>query len=179
MLREAISEELIDINKLKSFGKRIYKIYVGIGILSIALLAGCVIFSVFMRYCFKISYAFLEEFVTTLFAFSTFWGAGICIIEDEHVIIDSLYNKFPAKMKRVVTFINYIIVLIVNCVMFKFGLDYALRYGNQISMGMRVPMIWMYGIIPLGSAIAIICIIIKLITVVKAPLEFFEYKYLE
>lgn len=142
----------------------------GIGIFSVALLATGVVYAVVMRYLFGISYTFLEEFMTTLFAFTTFWGMGICIIEDENVIIDSLYNAFPAKIKRVVTFFNYIIVLIVDSVMLKYGFNYAMKYGNQISMGMRVPMVWMYGIIPLGCGIALICIIVKLITIIKAPL---------
>lgn len=167
---------MITIETLKKVGKGIYTIYMGIGIFSIALLAFCVIFAVVMRYFFNISFTFLEEFMTTLFAFTTFLGIGICIIEDEHVIIDSLYNKFPAKMKRIVTCFNYVIVFLINGVMLKYGYQYAMKYGNQISMGMRVPMVWMYGIIPLGSAIAMICVIVKFIVIIKAPLSFFEYK---
>lgn len=154
-----------------------YKIYSGIGIFSVGLMAFGVIYAVIMRYIFNISYTFLEEFMTTLFAFTTFWGIGICVIEDEHVIIDSIYDKFPAKIKKVITFINYLIVFVVNGVMLKYGTDYAIKYGDQISMGMRIPMIWMYGIIPLGSAIAAICIIIKLITIITATLDSFESKY--
>lgn len=145
-----------------------------IGIFSVALLAGCVIFAVIMRYFFSISFTFLEEFMTTLFAFTTFWGIGICIIEDEHVIIDSVYDRLPLRVKRGVTLFNYTIVLVVSSVMLKHGFNYAIKYGKQISMGMRVPMIWMYGIIPLGSSIGIICVIIKLVTIIKAPLSFFE-----
>jgi len=165
---------LITIERLKELGKITYKIYSGIGVFAIGLMTFAVIYSVVMRYIFNISYTFLEEFMTTLFAFTTFWGIGICILEDEHVVIDSIYSQFPAKVKQVVTFSNYIVVFIVNGVVLKYGVDYAIKYGSQISMGMRVPMFWMYGIIPLGSAIAAICIIIKLVTIVKAPLDSFK-----
>jgi TRAP-type C4-dicarboxylate transport system permease small subunit len=162
--------------QIKKVGKGIYKLYMGLGIFSVGLLASCVIYAVIMRYFFNISYTFLEEFMTTLFAFTTFWGIGICIMEDEHVIINSIYELFPTKVKKSVTFLNYIVVLLVNVVMVKYGLDYAIKYGAQISMGMRIPMIFMYGIIPLGSFIATICTCIKLVTIVKAPLDFFKSK---
>ncbi|WP_279230901.1 TRAP transporter small permease [Natranaerovirga pectinivora] len=137
-------------------------------------MATCVIYAVIMRYFFSISHTFLEEFMTTLFAFTTFWGIGICIVENEHVTIDSFYNMFPARLKKIISIINYIIVLIVDLIMVKFGLDYALRYGKQISFGMRVPMIWMYGIIPLGTIIAFVCIAIKLVILIKSPISHFE-----
>lgn len=163
----------------KTKESKIYKLYMGIGLFAIAFLFICIIFAVIMRYIFNISFAFLEEFVTTLFAFSTFWGIGICIIEDEHVIIDTFYDKLPLKIKRVITFINYVIVLIVNIVMVRYGFDYALEYGVHFSMGMKIPMIWMYGIIPLCSAIGAVCTLIKLVTIAKAPLSYFEKKILK
>lgn len=52
-----------------------------------ALLAALVIFTVIARYCFSLSWKQLAEFNTTLFAFTTFWGMGINVIKDEHVMI--------------------------------------------------------------------------------------------
>ena len=57
-----------------------------------ALLAALVIFTVIARYCFSLSWKQLAEFNTTLFAFTTFWGMGINVIKDEHVMIDILYD---------------------------------------------------------------------------------------
>jgi len=150
-------------NKLEKAGKFLYRIYFGIGVFSVALMALCVIYAVIARYFFGISHTFLEEFITTVFAFSTFWGMGICFIGNEHVIIDSFFNMFPPVIKTVVTFFNYAVTLAVLWVMLKYGFLYAMKYGSQISMGMRIPMIWMYGIIPVGCFLAIICVIIKLI----------------
>lgn len=169
-------KELVEINKLTKTGKSVYKIYIGLGTLSMGILAIGVVFTVIMRYIFDISFAFVEEFMTTMFAFTTFWGIGVGIIENEHVVIDSIYNHFPLGMKRGITLFNYGVVLIINLVMVKYGLDYAIKYGSQLSMGMRIPMIWMYGIIPVGSAIGVVCVLIKLILVAKAPRSDFEYR---
>ena len=64
-----------------------------------ALLAALVIFTVIARYCFSLSWKQLAEFNTTLFAFTTFWGMGINVIKDEHVMIDIIYDgvKPPAS----------------------------------------------------------------------------------
>jgi TRAP-type C4-dicarboxylate transport system permease small subunit len=132
------------------------------------LLAFCVIYAVIARYFFGISHTFLEEFITAVFAFTTFWGVGICFIENEHVVIDSIIKAFPPPLYKIVIFFDYAVTLLVLGVMTYFGAAYALKYGHQISFGMRIPYVWMYGIIPLGCFIAIICVIIRLRGFVKS-----------
>ncbi|MDR2588971.1 MAG: TRAP transporter small permease subunit [Spirochaetales bacterium] len=143
-------------------GKVLYKIYVGIGIASMGLVALCVIYAVIARYFFSVSHRQMEEFITTVFAFTTFWGIGICFIEREHVAIDSVVNMFPPLVRKAALFFNYAVVLLVLAVMLYFGAQYALKYGHQISFGMRIPMAWMYGIIPAGCAIGIVCVLVNL-----------------
>ncbi len=151
-----------------------YKIYLGIGVFAVAVMASCVIYAVIARYFFGISHTFLEEFITTVFAFTTFWGMGICVIENEHVIIDVVHAFLPPLVKKVVTILNYFIVLLLLLIMVKFGGDYAMKYGKQISMGMRVPMIWMYGLIPLSSAIAALCVVYRLVVLILSPVSSFQ-----
>ena len=78
-----------------------------------ALLAALVIFTVIARYCFSLSWKQLAEFNTTLFAFTTFWGMGINVIKDEHVMIDILYDGVKPARKRWLAIVNYLIVLAV------------------------------------------------------------------
>ena len=76
-----------------------------------ALLAALVIFTVIARYCFSLSWKQLAEFNTTLFAFTTFWGMGINVIKDEHVMIDIIYDGVKPARKRWLAIVNYLIVL--------------------------------------------------------------------
>ena len=140
-----------------------YKLYVSIGVFAVGLIAFCVIFSVIARYFFGISFLFLEEFITTVFAFTTFWGIGICVMEDEHVAITAIYERFTPKLKVFATFFNFIVMIIVDLAMIKYGFNYMLKFGNQISMGMSIPMKYMYGIIPLGCSIALVTMVVKLV----------------
>jgi TRAP-type C4-dicarboxylate transport system permease small subunit len=151
------------VKKLKEIGKKVFDIYFGIGVAALALLAVLVIFAVIMRYFFSKSWKELSEFNVTLFAFTTFWGMGINVIKNEHVVIDILYNTFKPGVKRVVNVINLIITLIVDLVFTYQGFKYVAMAGKQISMGMEIPMKYMYGIMPISGVLCAICLIIKLI----------------
>ncbi|MDR1831854.1 MAG: TRAP transporter small permease subunit [Fusobacteriaceae bacterium] len=146
----------------------------GIGTVAMGLLALSVIFTVIMRYCFSLSWKEVSEFNITLFAFTTFWGMGICILRNEHVVIDMLYNKLSPRVKRWMSVLDYGIVLAVDLIFMRYSWAYAKKAGVQISQGMEVPMIFMYGIMPLCALIAAGCIVIRIAEFIRAPLSFFE-----
>lgn len=149
------------------------RIYMGIGAAAMGLLAALVIFTVIARYCFSLSWKSVSEFNVTLFAFTTFWGMGINVLKDEHVSITILFDKFSPAVKRWLSIFNGLIVLIVDGVFVNYSWMYAQKMGKQISQGMEVPMIYMYGIMPLCGIICALCIIIKMIQNYNAPLSKF------
>lgn len=161
---------------MKKLSKVLYNIYFGIGILSIGLLALDVIFTVIMRYVFSMNWKELSEFNVTLFAFSTFWGMGINVLNDEHVMIDVIYDRIAPPIKRWVAVFNNLIVLAVMGIFVYYGWIYTQRAGVQISMGMEIPMSFMYGIMPLSGMICMVCVIIKIIGYIRAPLSEFAPK---
>ncbi len=119
-----------------------------------ALLAALVIFTVIARYCFSLSWKQLAEFNTTLFAFTTFWGMGINVIKDEHVMIDILYDGVKPARKRWLAIINYLIVLAVVLVFTYQGFKYVGVAGKQISQGMEIPMMYIDLYIELDARIS-------------------------
>ncbi|MBR0202877.1 MAG: TRAP transporter small permease [Synergistaceae bacterium] len=149
------------------------RIYTGIGAAAMGLLAGLVIFTVIARYCFSLSWKSVSEFNVTLFAFTTFWGMGVNVLKDEHVSITILSDKFSPAIRRWLSIINGFIVLLVDCVFVHYSWLYAQRMGKQISQGMEIPMLYMYGIMPVCGIICALCIIIKIIQNYKAPLSKF------
>lgn len=140
------------------------------------LLAILVIFAVIARYFFSLSWKQLAEFNVTLFAFTTFWGMGINVIKNEHVMIDILYDGLKPTIKRWLSVVNYIIVLIVDLVFTYQGVKYVQVAGKQISQGMEIPMYFMYGIMPVCGAICAICIVIKIIEFITADVSYFAPK---
>lgn len=144
--------------------------------IAVALLAVLVIFAVIARYFFSLSWKQLAEFNTTLFAFTTFWGMGINVIKDEHVMIDILYDNVKPARKRWLAMVNYLIVLVVDLVFTWQGFKYVGVAGKQISQGMEIPMKYMYGIMPVCGVICAICVVIKLIMLYTADISYFAPK---
>ena len=164
------------IEKLKKAGEKLFAVYFGIGVVAMGLLAVLVIFSVIARYFFSLSWKQLSEFNVTLFAFTTFWGMGINILKDEHVIIDIFYDRVKPSIKRWLAVGNYIIVLIVDLVFTYQGILYVGVAGKQISQGMEIPMKYMYGIMPVCGVICAVCILIKIMILITEDLSYFESK---
>lgn len=151
------------VNKWKKLGGIIFTVYFDIGVVAMGILAVLVVFAVVMRYFFSISWKELSEFNVTLFAFTTFWGMGVNVIKNEHVRIDFLYNKFKPSGRRVIDFIDYVIMLVVDLVFTYQGVKYVAMAGKQISQGMEIPMKYMYGIMPVSGVVCAVCIICKII----------------
>ena len=159
---------------MKKIGSIAEKIYFGIGAAAMGLLAVLVIFTVIMRYCFSLNWKSVSEFNVTLFAFTTFWGMGLNVLKGEHVSINMLYDKFKPAVKRWIAVFNCLIVLAVDCMFVWYSWQYTQKMGMQISQGMEIPMSYMYGIMPLCGVICAVCIIIKAVQHLRAPLSAFE-----
>ena len=163
-------------NKLKKFGAAVEKLYFGIGAAAMGLLAFLVIFTVIMRYCFSLSWKSVSEFNVLLFTFTTFWGLGLNVLKNEHVSVTILYDMLKPGLKRWISVLNYIVMLVVDVLFIHYGWAYAVKMGKQLSMGMEIPMKYMYGVMPVCGVICAVCIIAKLIMAVRAPVSDFEPK---
>ena len=159
---------------MKKIGTIAEKVYFGIGAAAMGLLAVMTIFTVIMRYCFSLSWKAVSEFNVTLFAFTTFWGLGLNVLKGEHVSINMLYDRFRPAVKRWVTVFIHLVMLVVDGMFVYHSWIYTVKMGKQISQGMEIPMSLMYGIMPVCGVICALCIIIKMIQTVRAPLSAFE-----
>ena len=150
-------------------GKTLYRVYAGIGIAAMGLLALLVIFTVSARYFFSLAWKELDEFITVLFTFTTFWGLGIAVLENEHVTIDILSRLFKHSAKRVSSIFNLLVALIVVAVACVYSFIYIGKIGGHLSPGMMIPMKFIYGIMPVCFIICAVCIVIKAVRVFRSP----------
>lgn len=161
-------------NKLKKLGALVEKVYMGIGAAAMGLLAFLVIFTVIMRYCFSLSWKSVSEFNVLLFTFTTFWAMGLNVLKNEHVSVTILYDMLKPSIKRWISVINCIVMLVVDILFIHYGWAYAVKMGKQLSMGMEIPMFYMYGLMPVCGVICAVCIVVKVIETVLAPASAFE-----
>lgn len=161
-------------NKLKKLGALVEKVYMGIGAAAMGLLAFLVIFTVIMRYCFSLSWKSVSEFNVLLFTFTTFWGMGLNVLKNEHVSVTILYDTFPPVVKKWVSVLNCIVMLVVDILFIHYGWAYAVKMGKQLSMGMEIPMFYMYGLMPVCGVICALCIVVKGVMTAAAPASAFK-----
>lgn len=148
---------------LQKAGKWIYGLYLGIGIFAMGLMSAGVIFSVIMRYFFGVSFIFLEEAITFLFVFTTFWAIGACLLENEHIVIDFFITRLKFKNRLCLTVFNYCLVALVNALIVYYSLTWIQKAGRVVSNAMRIQYKYMYYVMPVGFAIGVLCAVIKII----------------
>lgn len=153
-------------NALRKIGKALYKVYVGVGIAAMGFIAVAVIITVILRYFFGITFSFLEELITLVLAFSAFWGIGMCALENEHVVIDFFYLKIPSKFRRFVDIFNYLVIATTLVIVDYYTLNWISVAGKALSNGLRVPYKYIYGAMPLGITVSLLCIFYKLICLI-------------
>lgn len=114
---------------------------------------------VFSRYILNTSFAFTEE----LARFSLIWlsilGAAYLNGKREHLSMDFLYQKLSTKhRKKVLFFIEICIFLFALIVMVIGGLNlvYTTLHLEQLSGTLRIPLGYIYAILPL-SGLLIMC----------------------
>ena len=161
-------------NNLKKLGAQLEKLYMGVGAVAMGLLAFLVIFTVIMRYCFSLSWKSVSEFNVLLFTFTTFWGLGLNVLKNEHVAVTILYDKFPPVVRKWISVLNYLVMLVVDILFIHYGWAYTVKMGKQLSMGMEIPMFYMYGLMPVCGVICALCIIIKGVLAATAPVSAFK-----
>lgn len=161
---------------MKKLSKIVFDIYMGIGMVAMAILAVSVMFSVIMRYFFGLSWKEVSEFNILIFAFTTFWGMGINVIKDEHVVIDIFFDHIKPAVKRWIAVFNYLIVLAVDGFLVWYAIIYTQKTGKALSPGLGIPMKYLYGIMPVAGVICAICLLIKIIGFLTAPVEEFNRK---
>lgn len=150
--------------RMKRLGALLYKAYVGVGITAMGGVALLVIVTVIARYFFSLSWMGLDEFMNVLFAFTTFWGMGVAVIEGEHVAIEILYGKLSPRLRRWVGLVNALVSLAVVAVVGGFSIVYIGKVGMHPSPGMGMPMKFLYGIMTVGFFLCAACIVLKSIS---------------
>lgn len=98
-----------------------------------------------------------------LFAWSVLLSADVALRHDKLVRVEFIYEKFPERVRNVVTAINYVIILIFLAALVYFGL--RLSYTTRVRVFQGIPgfsYTWVTLSVPVGALFQMITIILKL-----------------
>ena len=132
---------------------------------SILIIMTTVIFiQVIFRYLLNSSLSWTEEFARFLQVGLTFIGSAYAIRKGVHISLgDSLTRRLPNKIKLIIPYIIDISILAFTITVFFQGMSILKVIKYQTSASMSIPMVYIYGLIPIGAVLSIIFIIFKYI----------------
>jgi TRAP-type C4-dicarboxylate transport system permease small subunit len=123
---------------------------------AIAVVIVAVAWGVITRYVTEQPAAWSAEVATLAFAWSVFFGASACVKYRMHPTIDLLIDRFPVRLRRLVSLLNHVLVLGFCGFMVWFGTRFAIDAWESPSAVLRFPLTWLYGPVAVCFALMIV-----------------------
>jgi len=97
-----------------------------------------------------------EELSRYLLVWSTFLGATLAYKRGMHISVTFVVEAFPPKMNKLIKVLSILLSMVFFAVAIKFGIQYILMQKIQVSAALRIPMKYIYTVIPLSFSIMIV-----------------------
>lgn len=112
-----------------------------------------------------------EEFSRYGIIWITFIGSSICIYKGAHIGIDAITSFFSDRGKKNIALITIGISVVFTLILLlkTFKLTQVVFVTNQLSSTLEVPMLYVYGAMPIGSLLMFIRFIQQFVKVLKTP----------
>lgn len=117
-----------------------------------------------------------EEFSRYGIIWITFVGSSICIYKGAHIGIDVITTFLGNKGKKGVALITILLSIMFTLILLikTVNLTQVVYITNQLSSTLEVPMIYVYGAMPVGCTLMLIRFIQQFIKVFKSPADEFS-----
>ncbi len=102
---------------------------------------------------FFTSLSWSEEATRYLLIWGTMLGAGCVYKHAGHISITLLQDVVPEGLSKAMRILTHVCCIVLFAIIVWFGIQYFNRQGSQLSPSLRIPMRYVYSIIPIGAAI--------------------------
>jgi TRAP-type C4-dicarboxylate transport system permease small subunit len=136
---------------------------VAVGLL---LMVGIVSYEVVMRYGFRAPTIWATELITFVFAGYIFLGAGYTLLHRDHVGMDILYNRLPARAQAALDVLTAVFALLYCGVLIATGWDtawQALLTGRTTGTDWNPPLFPAAVLLPIGAGLLLLQALAKLV----------------
>lgn len=110
-----------------------------------------VIYGVYRRYLIRAPVRWTEELARYLMIWMALLASSICQRRDEHVYITFLTDRIPFIVQRAIQVISRLGILFFFYITFTYGVTMVRNASGQISMGLRISMMYPLLIIPIAA----------------------------
>lgn len=131
----------------------------GLGVVVAFLLSAIAVIcflEVILRYLFSASLSWYDELVSFLLVWITFLGAVLAQSHGQHIGIENLLERAPARARRTLELGNHAILVAIHLVLLIYGGKLAIRFLGERAITVPVPMGVFYGVIPVSAALMLV-----------------------
>lgn len=131
----------------------------------IMLMAVIMTINVITRYVFHFSFGWGDEILRYMCIYMSFLGIAAGFRTGEHIGVTLFVEKvFPEKSRKYFRLLSDIITIIFLCLLVVFGIILCKQIvaSHQVSPALKLPMYFIYGIVPLSSVLSIIQMLLQI-----------------
>jgi len=114
------------------------------------------IIAITMQIVFRVFFEALswsEEVARYLLVWSTFLGASMAYKRGMHIAVTFIVESFPATVRKGIQVISHLLAALFFIIVISYGLKYMNMQSTQVSASLRMPMKYVYSVIPISAAI--------------------------
>lgn len=135
---------------------------------------GLVFYNAMLRYIFSSSYPPSEEWARFLFIYITFFGAIEAFYRRKHIAVDMFVDMFKGASKKAIEIFAGLVGIAVMAILLWGGVEYVLDTLGQDSVSTGVPMVFVYGTLPIMAFCSLLILIRDFIALLKTPAPEFK-----
>ncbi|MDO5715531.1 MAG: TRAP transporter small permease [Tissierellia bacterium] len=139
-------------------------------VISLVLNVLIVFLQIIMRSIFNMSISWSEELSRYIFIWQIWLGVSIAYNYDQHLKVDLIYNIFHSKRAhRIIKISVNLIWLAFNIFLLIRGVELlrSMQGRHASSSGMRLPLVYVYGVLPFSSFIVSLRILLDIFDILK------------
>lgn len=112
-----------------------FELYLGSIFISVTVVV--VIMNVFTRYFLKFTYFWAEEVAVGCFVWTIFLGTAAAYRERALIGVEAIVVLLPKKIRKIVEFITFLLLVIISGIMFYFSLTYVMG-SSKITSALEI-----------------------------------------
>lgn len=123
---------------------KIANVYMIISLTGLIILITTMLFEIIMRYFTSSSIIWLHEFLGIVIIWVTFLGFGKIVADREDIMITFLVEKFDESTRKIIMYINTILLLIISFTLFITSINLSIKGLNRYTLLLEAPYTFYY-----------------------------------
>ncbi|MGX8790516.1 TRAP transporter small permease [Oceanobacillus sp. M60] len=123
-----------------------------------------IFYQVVVRFGFNYTPPWVQPLSLMLMVWIGFIGIAIGIVDNSHIRVNLIVEKFPEKIQKVIVFFQRILALLFGIFMLFEGYKFSGEMQNSMISGLNVSSAMLYVSMPVAGVIVVVYIIIELVS---------------